>query len=239
VRAFGQPKKIAMMLAIVPARGGSKRLPGKNILPFGGHPLVAWSIALARTLPDTICVVSTDDAAIAKVAAAYGAEIVMRPPEFARDSSRTLDAMIHVGETVRSSGRGFSDVMLLQPTCPLRPRDLVLQALAQYRAQPCDSLVAVSQRPLKIGTVENGWYRPSYEFGTQSRLTAPTWYENGWLYLTKADVMLERRSLTGERVRAFDVPRPFDEVDIDTELDLALGERVLAETKADLGYAPR
>jgi N-acylneuraminate cytidylyltransferase len=228
-----------MMLAIVPARGGSKRLPGKNILPFGGHPLIAWSIALARTLPDTICVVSTDDAAIAQVAAAYGAEIVMRPPEFARDDSPTLDAMIHAGETVRKSGRDFADVMLLQPTCPLRPRDLVLQALAEYRAQPCDSLVAVSQRPLKIGTVEDGWYRPNYEFGTQSRLTAPTWYENGWLYLTKADVMLERKSLTGERVRAFEVPRPFDDVDIDMPIDLAVGEHVLAATRDRLGYAPR
>lgn len=228
-----------MMLAIVPARGGSKRLPGKNILPFGGHPLIAWSIALARTLPDTICVVSTDDAAIAQVAAAYGAEIVMRPPEFARDDSPTLDAMIHAGETVRKSGRDFADVMLLQPTCPLRPRDLVLQALAEYRAQPCDSLVAVSQRPLKIGTVEDGWYRPNYEFGTQSRLTAPTWYENGWLYLTKADVMLERKSLTGERVRAFEVPRPFDDIDIDMPIDFAVGEQVLAATRDRLGYAPR
>jgi CMP-N-acetylneuraminic acid synthetase len=227
-----------MMLAIVPARGGSKRLPGKNILLFGGHPLIAWSIAVARTLPDTICVVSTDDAAIAQVAVAYGAEIVMRPPEIARDDSPTLDAMIHAGETVRKSGREFADVMLLQPTCPLRPRDLVLQALAEYRAQPCDSLVAVSQRPLKIGTVEDGWYLPNYKFGTQSRLTAPTWYENGWLYLTKADVMLERRSLTGERVRAFEVPRPYDEVDIDSALDLALGERVLGETRGGLGYAP-
>ncbi|MCZ8312831.1 MAG: acylneuraminate cytidylyltransferase family protein [Magnetospirillum sp.] len=228
-----------MMLAIVPARGGSKRLPGKNILPFGGHPLVAWSIALARTLPDTICVVSTDDAAIAKIAGACGAEIVMRPPELARDDSSTLDAMIHAGETVRKSGRDFADVMLLQPTCPVRPRDMVLQACAEYAAQPCDSLVAVSQRPLKIGTVEDGWYRPNYEFGAQSRLTSPTWYENGWLYLTTAETMFERRSLTGERVRAFEVPRPFDEVDIDTALDLALGERVLAETRARLGYAPR
>ncbi|CAN0431731.1 unnamed protein product [Phaeothamnion confervicola] len=128
--------------------------------------------------------------------------------------------------------------MLLQPTNPLRPLDLVRAAIGRFRAEPCDSLVAVSRRPLKIGRVEAGRYSPSYAFGTPSRDMPPVWYENGWLYLIKPETLLGRRSLTGSDVLAFETPRPFDDVDIDEPVDLAVGEAVLSAVRAQLGYKP-
>jgi N-acylneuraminate cytidylyltransferase len=228
-----------MILAIIPARGGSKRLPGKNIAPFGGHPLIAWSIALGRALPDVRTLVSTDDAEIAAVATRYGADIRHRPAALAGDETPSLDVMIDAAEAERAAGRSFDAVMLLQPTNPLRPLASVRAAIGRFRREPCDSLVAVSRRPLKLGRVEQGRYAPSYAFGTPSRDMPPVWFENGWLYIVRADVLLDRRSLTGTDVLAFETQRPYDDVDIDEAVDLVVGEAVLAAVRGDLGYEPR
>src|SRR4051794_4871806 len=106
-----------MLLAIIPARGGSKRLPGKNLAPFGGRPLIAWSIAAARAMPEVARVaVTTDDPAIANVAREWGAEVVDRPSHLAGDETPTLDALIHAASEMDSRGVGFDGLLLLQPT---------------------------------------------------------------------------------------------------------------------------
>ena len=227
-----------MILAVIPARGGSKRLPRKNILPFGGHPLVAWSIALAKALPGVRTVVSTDDAEIAAVAARYGAEIRQRPAALAGDDTPSLEVLLDAAEWAATGGV-LEGVMLLQPTNPLRPVGLVADAIRQFRNSSCDSLVALSRRPLKLGTVADGRYTPSYAFGTPSRDMPPVWYENGWLYLIKPHTLLEARSLTGTQVLPFETPRPFDDVDIDEQVDLAVGEAVLSAVRGKLGYEPK
>ena len=117
----------------------------------------------------------------------------------------------------------------------LRPVSMVCRAIERFLTEPCDSLIGVSRRPLKLGTVEDGCFVPTYAFGTQSRLMAPVFYENGVIYLTKTAALLEQRSLTGERVLAFEVERPFDEVDIDEAVDLVIGEAVLAAVRSQLG----
>ena len=95
-----------MLLALIPARGGSKRLPGKNIAPFGGRPLIAWSILAARALEGVSAViVSTDDPAIAAVARDWGADVVQRPADLARDDTPTLDALVHAAEEAASRFR--------------------------------------------------------------------------------------------------------------------------------------
>src|SRR5215510_4708852 len=115
-----------MILAVVPARGGSKRLPGKNIAPFGGRPLLAWSVALANRLDRVVrCVVSTEEPAIAAVARKAGAEVVDRPVELAGDDSSITAVLVHAAEAVRRDGLEFQGVMLLQPTNPLRPVDAI------------------------------------------------------------------------------------------------------------------
>src|SRR5262245_49720306 len=114
-----------MILAVIPARGGSKRLPGKNTINFGGRPLLAWSVALAKCLPQMHCVVSTEDSNIAAVARQVGAHVVDRPAELAADDSAMVDVMVHAAQIVEDQGATFDGVMLLQPTNPLRPVDMV------------------------------------------------------------------------------------------------------------------
>ena len=226
-----------MLLALIPARGGSKRLPGKNIAPFGGRPLIAWSILAARALEGVSAViVSTDDPAIAAVARDWGADVVQRPADLARDDTPTLDALVHAAEEAASRDVAFDSVMLLQPTNPLRPLAMLSRALERFRSEPCDSLIGVSRRPLKLGQIVDGAYVPSYAFGTQSRLMPPVIYENGVLYLMQRRTLLDDRSLTGGRALAFEVERPFDEVDIDDADDLVIGEAVLSAVRSRLGY---
>jgi CMP-N-acetylneuraminic acid synthetase len=226
-----------MILAAIPARGGSKRLPRKNILPFGGRPLLEWSIALARRVPAVVhCVVSTEDREIARAADRAGATVIDRPAALAGDDSSITEVLIHAAQAARTAGIGFDGVMLLQPTNPLRPVDLVERAIARFLSEPCDSLIAVSRRNLKLGKVTDGVFSPSYLGDTQSRTAAPVHYENGLLYLTKAATLFDRRSIYGDRILAFETERPFDEVDIDEPLDLVTGELMLSVVRDRLGY---
>jgi CMP-N-acetylneuraminic acid synthetase len=224
------------LLAIIPARGGSKRLPGKNIAMFGGRPLIAWSVALAKSLRNVVCVVSTDDAEIARVAQAEGAQVFERPDFLATDQASSVDVMIHVAEEAHTRGINFGGTLLLQPTNPLRPSAMVEQAIARFKSEPCTSLISVSERQLKLGSVVDRCFVPTYDFGTQSRLMAPAVFENGMFYLTHRETLLSRRSLTGDRVLAFPTRRPYDDVDIDEPVDLIVGEAVLAAVRHTLGY---
>jgi len=225
-----------MIVAIIPARGGSKRLPHKNILPFAGRPLLAWSIAAAKAAPSLRQAwVSTEDDEIASVAEAHGAKVIRRPAELAGDDVPTLDVVVHALKSIRADGITPTAVMTLQPTNPLRPVAMIEDALARFASSPCDSLVSVSLRRLKTGRVVAGYYEPSYPFGQQSRLTAPIAFENGLLYVTHVTT-LDRGSLCGERILAFETARPFDEVDIDKPADIMLAEYILASVRDRLEY---
>jgi CMP-N,N'-diacetyllegionaminic acid synthase len=108
------------ILALIPARGGSRGLPRKNVLEVGGRPLISWSIeaALASAYVDAV-VVTTDDAEIANVARACGAEVpFLRPPELALDTSPSIDAVLHALDALAALGREFEYLMLLEPTSP-------------------------------------------------------------------------------------------------------------------------
>ena len=227
-----------MILAVVPARGGSKRLPRKNVAPFGGRPLLAWSVELCKHLPQiAACVVSTEDATIASVAAAVGAKVIDRPGDLAGDDSSITQVLIHAAKAAHSDGLRFDAVMLLQPTNPLRPLAMVERAIARFASEPCDSLIAVSARAIKTGRVTGGVFVPNYAPDTPSARTAPTYFENGLLYLTRLDVLLNQGTIYGQRILAFETERPFDEVDIDLPVDMLVGEAVLAAVRDRLGYA--
>ena len=227
-----------MILAVIPARAGSKRLPGKNIASFGGRPLLAWSVALARKLDTVVrCLVSTEDERIAAVARAAGAAVIDRPLELAGDESRMTDVLIHAAKAAQAQGLSFDGVMLLQPTNPLRPVAMIERAIARFLSERCDSLIAVSRRSLKLGRIMDGMFVPAYAPDTQSRHMPEAVYENGLLYLTKTATLLDRRDIYGERVLAFETERPFDDVDIDAPVDLVVGEAILAAVRERLGYA--
>lgn len=137
---------MARVFAIVPARGGSKGIPRKNLAPVAGKPLIAWTIDAAKAARGVDrLIVSTDDAEIAAVARALGAEVVMRPTELAADDTPTLPVLRHA---VAALGETPHAVLTLQPTSPLRRTSHIETALAAFAADAhADSLVSTIEVP--------------------------------------------------------------------------------------------
>ncbi|GAB4099804.1 acylneuraminate cytidylyltransferase family protein [Sinomonas halotolerans] len=142
-------KQAPTVLAVIPARGGSKGLPGKNIRPLNGRPLLAYSIELARELgPLVRCIISTDDEEIAQAARESGGDVpFMRPAELASDTAPTSLVLRHALETMESlDGVEYSSVLLLEPTSPTRSAEAVSSALRKLDDDPSlDGVIAVSE----------------------------------------------------------------------------------------------
>ena len=205
-------------IAIIPARGGSKRLPFKNTLSLGGIPLLAHSIkyALAQKEIDEVYV-STDDATIKKMALAYGAHVIDRPEYLSGDSEPTITALQHVLEQLDDDT--IETVVLLQPTNPLRPKTLFKDVFAQFKAKNCDSVFTVSRNHDKLGKIVNHQFLPfNYTPGQRSQDLEPLYYENGLLYITSANALRKGYIMT-EDALPFVVEHPFSQVDIDTQED--------------------
>ena len=207
-------------IAIIPARGGSKRIPEKNIKLFAGLPLLAHSILYAQqneTLIDEIYV-STDIIEIKKIAIQYGAKVIDRPEHLSGDLEPTITALKHVLESIDCSD--VESVVLLQPTNPLRPQDLLKQAFEIYNNSNCDSLFTVSRNHQKFGKITANKYHPfNYTIGQRSQDLEPLFFENGLLYITKADLILNG-IIISENAFPFEVDHIFAKVDIDTLEDL-------------------
>jgi N-acylneuraminate cytidylyltransferase len=215
-------------IAIIPARGGSKRLPQKNILLLGDLPLIAHSITYAKANGIEKVIVTTDDAAIKAIALEYGAEVVDRPSHLATDTSPTIDALKHV---VVSLPEMYQDVILLQPTNPLRPKQLLKDAYQVYQQNNNDSLFSVTQNHHKLGKIHQHKFEPfNYTMGQRSQDLEPLYYENGLLYIAKRQLILEDK-LIGERMHAYIIEHPFAKVDIDTQEDFDYAQYLLENRK--------
>ncbi|MEO7987125.1 MAG: acylneuraminate cytidylyltransferase family protein [Gemmatimonadales bacterium] len=153
-------------IALIPARVGSKRVPGKNVRPLAGHPLIAYSIAAARASGIfASVVVSTDSSEIADIARHYGAEIpFMRPEALAADLSADIEWVTYTLGKLTSAGRDFESFSLLRPTSPFRQADTIRRAWARFLSnRDADSLRAIErcrQHPGKMWTVEGDRMRP-------------------------------------------------------------------------------
>jgi CMP-N-acetylneuraminic acid synthetase len=228
------------VLAVIPARGGSKGLPRKNLRPLCGQPLIGWSIAaaLAARAVDAV-VVSTDDEEIAAVAQAFGAEVpFLRPQDLARDDTPDLPVFEHA--LVRlASDRGWSPelVVQLRPTSPLRPTGLVDEAIALLRSRPeADSLRSVTapgQTPYKMWRLRGSLLEPLLGTPEQELFNAPrqqlppVFWQTGQLDVIRRETILDRGSMSGRQIVPF-VVEPRYAVDIDTAEQLALAEWLLA-----------
>ena len=204
-------------IAVIPARGGSKRLPNKNILSIGGIPLLAHSILYAKNHDEIDAVyVSTDNEEIATIAQAYGAEVIIRPKNISGDHATTVTALQHV---VSELPNNLGAIVLLQPTNPLRPPTMLKEAMAIFNSNAIDSLVTVSEKIVKLGTISENKYKPyNYTFGQRSQDITPLYEENGLLYITKANKIREGVILANNNY-AFVIPSSFPIVDIDTKED--------------------
>ncbi len=135
------------VLGLIPAKGGSTRLPRKNILSLGGRPLIAWTVEAAREsgVIDRL-IVSTEDHEVADIASSLGAEIpFMRPPELARDPAGVVDVALHVLDELERSGDRFESLIILMPTCPFRNADDIRAAYASFRENHWSFLMSVSR----------------------------------------------------------------------------------------------
>lgn len=214
------------VLALVPARGGSKGLPRKNVLELEGRPLIAWTLAAAaasRYLDR--CVVSTDNAEIAAVAAAHGGEVpFMRPRELAGDSADTFGVIRH------ALGRlpGFDILVLLQPTSPLRTAadiDGTLEQLQRRAAPACVSVVEPAKSPYwSYRADDSDRLMPLLgdDYARKRRQELPRSYVlNGAVYAARIDWLLDNGSYMGDGTVCYPMPGERS-VDIDTRLDLEL-----------------
>ena len=228
-------------IAIIPARGGSKRLPQKNVLPLGDLPLLVHSIryALANSEIIDAVYVSTDDVAIKKLALENGAQVIDRPKDISGDLEPTVSALKHVLESIEDE---VENVVLLQPTNPLRPERLLKEAFERYCKGNYDSLFTVTRNHQKFGKIIGNTFQPfNYKLGQRSQDLEPLFYENGLLYITKASLILpldlacpERSRRAGddskiisENAFPFEVNHIFATVDIDTLEDFEYAEYLM------------
>lgn len=209
-------------IAIIPARGNSKRLPGKNIKFLGGIPLLVHSIKYAQKFSfiDDVFV-TTDDEEIKKVALEFGAKVIDRPSEISGDFEPTITALKHVLESIPNE---IENVILLQPTNPLRPNNLLEDAFQLYQNSNVDSLFTVSRNHDKLGKIVNQTFKPfNYKIGQRSQDLEPLFYENGLLYITKAS-LIKKDIIISKKAFPMEINHAFAKVDIDTQEDFDYAE---------------
>ena len=222
------------ILALIPARGGSKGLPRKNIRPLLGKPLIAWTIEQAKASKyiDRV-VVSTDDEEIADVAKKYGAEVpFMRPKELATDEAKGIDVVFHAMGWFRKNEKNkqYDLIMLLQPTSPLRTADDIdkaIELLFLKKAKAIVSVCEVDHHPLWANTLPENRCMKDFirkKIMNKNRQELPTFYRlNGAIYLAYWDYIKEQKGFFGKETFAYIMPKERS-VDIDGEIDLRLAE---------------
>ena len=215
------------ILALITARGGSKRIPGKNIRPLGGRPLIVWSIDVAKGIPE-ICdiLVSTDDATIADVARNSGALVPwLRPAELASDTATSVDVALHALDWYESENGAVDGLLLLQPTSPFRSRDTVLRGIRQFRLHQQRLVVGISlaeSHPMWCFQVDGETMRPFIDGGSlhlRSQDLPPAYVDNGVFYLLTPDDLRRSKSFYSDDMIPLEIEKPEESIDIDTEWD--------------------
>jgi CMP-N-acetylneuraminic acid synthetase len=224
------------ILGVIPARGGSKGIPRKNIALLGGRPLIVWTIdAALRAEGLGRVVVSTDDDEIANVATAAGAEVPFRRPlELSADSSEALPVIRHTVEQIDEQGWRTDAVVYLQPTSPLRGAEPITRSIQLLRSGECDTVVSVIRVPHNMtpeslmrdagGLLEFTAPPEARRFRRQDK--SLLYARNGPAVLALTRATLERGELYGPRIKAIEMGA-IESHDIDEPLDLAVAERLL------------
>lgn len=224
------------IVAIIPARAGSKRVPGKNTKQMAGQPLIAHTI---KTAIDAQCfsrvLVSTDDAEIAEIAERYGAEVpALRSAAMATDEALVVDAVLELLDVIAKEEACMPDaVMLLQPTSPLRKVQSIHRAIELFLSVSPESVVSVSQamtHPYWCKLIDdNGVIKPfvvGQEVPKQSQDLPPVYQLNGLIYLTHIDTLRLLRSFFSENTQGLVIADPEEVIDIDTPMDWLVAETI-------------
>lgn len=227
------------ILAVIPARGGSKGIPRKNLREVAGRPLLVHAVNLALRVPEIDwVVVSTEDEEIARVGRAAGADVIMRPAELADDRTPTLPVLIHAMDEMAERGHQVDILTLFEPTSPFRDVATAQACLAKFADPSVNSVVTVTQverNPYNIFVVDGdhaerllqggpGKYHQRQEFQDLKRI-------NGCIYASRAQV-LRAGLVYGLPLRVVEMSE-LRSINIDTPLDLELA-RLVAERHPDL-----
>jgi CMP-N-acetylneuraminic acid synthetase len=222
------------ILALITARGGSKRLPGKNIRPLGGKPLIVWSIDVVKDIPE-ICdiLVSTDDPAIAAICSEAGAYVPwLRPASLATDTASSVDVALHALDWYEAERGAVDGLLLLQPTSPFRTKKTVRTGIELFNKNGLQPVLGVSPthaHPMWTLKTEGEYLVPfmqEHGFGTRSQDLPPALVVNGSFYLISPAELRARRSFVGIKTLPLLIASPQEALDIDTEWDFKMAESV-------------
>lgn len=225
------------ILALIPARGGSKRLPGKNIRPLGGKPLIIWSIDAVKNIPE-ICniLVSTDDASIAQVSREAGASVPwLRPVELATDTSSSADVAIHALDWYEAKQGCVDGLLLIQPTSPFRSRESIkfgIELFSKHNYQPVLGVSPTSIHPMTTFKKIDNYlvpYMAGDTFKDQPEVLLPLYIANGTFYLISPKNLRKYRSFIGPKTISLLARSPEEAIDIDTFWDFKLAEFIASK----------
>tara|TARA_B100000686_G_scaffold307168_1_gene347199 strand:+ start:36 stop:755 length:720 start_codon:yes stop_codon:yes gene_type:complete len=229
------------ILAIIPARGGSKSVPKKNIRNLNGKPLIAYTIEAAKRIEEKFhkIIVSTDDEEIAEVAKHYGAEVpFIRPRNLAEDKTPTYPVLQHAVNFVeKDDGINIDLIMLLQPTAPFRTTEDMLNCLNLSQTSNTDSVISVVQvfsyHPILMKKIENNrltHFSIEEKEGTPRQLYEPPAYmRNGAIYITKRNNLIEQNSIWGNSITPYVMPQERS-YNIDDEIDFITSEMMMKKS---------
>lgn len=222
--------KLKKVLAIIPARGGSKGVLRKNIKLLAGKPLINYTIESAQKTKylDKI-VVSTDDKEIAEISVKTGVQVIKRPKKLATDNSLIMDTIRHVLNFLSKKNKYVPDfVVILQPTSPLRATETIDLAVEKFfkNYKNYDSLVPLFPLEIKIGKIKNNIYQPKYKLGANRQELQKVYKECGTVFILKAD-LINVKKYFGTKIFPFIVKNHREAIDIDTEDDFKRVEHLL------------
>jgi CMP-N,N'-diacetyllegionaminic acid synthase len=227
------------ILFVIPARGGSKGLPGKNIRPIAGKPLIAWSVEAAKKAALLIghcdVIVSTDSSEIAEVAKHYGADApFLRPEHLAIDTAASIDVMLHALDFMEQQGKFYKYVAMIEPTSPQRSaEDLVAAYEKLENNEAAESIVGVSLtescHPLFLTKLEQDFLVPyenkEYKVYRRQDIDEVYFFE-GSMYISKVESLKKRKSFYHEKTLGFDMPK-WKSFEIDDITDFIVIEQLL------------
>lgn len=223
-------------MVVIPARGGSKGIPHKNIIDVCGKPLIAYTIEAAKQSKyiDKI-IVSTDDIEIKNVSLKYGAEVpYLRPKQISKDDSKSIDVILHTIDYFENNGERYDYIILLQPTSPLRTHldiDIAIEKIINEAAHSLVSVCEVSENPVLMRIISENKLQPIVSFNGSNlrRQELPIFYKfNGAIYINSVEMLLGEKQFVNEDTVPF-IMEQDKSTDIDNLLDLKLVEAILQQ----------
>jgi len=222
------------ILALILARGGSKRCPGKNKRLLGGKPLIMWSIDAAKSVSEIYeIMVSTDDSAIADMARTTGVLVPwLRPAELATDTADTIDAALHALDWYEAERGAVDALLLLQPTSPFRTAETIRRGIEVFKDHDVNSVVGVTPthaHPAWMFTITNNRLVPFDETALQKRSQelVPAYVVNGAFYLTSINALRIERTFFPNDTMPLEMHSQKEVLDIDNEWDFKFAENMI------------